>query len=391
MTGFDGLNEFDTDYSYDYRGNRWKRVNNYTDGFRGPITDKRRKPIKKTQINFYLDDVAEYSQVQSPDGSDASGFVREYVLLPGMICSLPGPEEGECSFTDQMNVAAVFSASTDGVVNNKITYSPYGKAVLLRGYTGGTPPFDFNAKRREPQGDLLYYGARYYDAASRQFVSIDPLRLQSVADVLTGHNTLQPYVYAASNPTTHSDPIGLQPSKHGTIEPAGPPVPSPTDSCECQRRGWEWRPGPMGAGQCVNPNTFHRESWLEREANDFLKFVGLAVLVQSGARAVNAIERAVLGPKVGYRAVSDAELKDIKTHGFRPHPEGRSMEDKWFSETRQGAEKYMEIFPTQKHIVEAEVPKSVYNKSFKHPNIDNTGPGFAVPKKELDKLKPNIR
>jgi hypothetical protein len=92
--------------------------------------------------------------------------------------------------------------------------------------------------------------------------------------------------------------------------------------------------------------------------------------------------------KKGYRAVSDAELDDIAEHGFRPHPEGKSMQDKWFSETREGAEKFTKTFPNQKNIVEAEVPKSVYDKSYKHPNIDNTGPGFAVPAEELSKVKP---
>ena len=37
----------------------------------------------------------------------------------------------------------------------------------------------------------------------------------------------------------------------------------------------------------------------------------------------------------GYRAVSRAEAKDIAKHGFRPNPSGRSMQGKWFSETRK--------------------------------------------------------
>jgi len=63
------------------------------------------------------------------------------------------------------------------------------------------------------------------------------------------------------------------------------------------------------------------------------------------------------------------------------------MEHKWFSETRKGAEQYKEKFPDLKHIVEADVPKSVYEKSYKHPNIDGTGPGFAVPPELLPKVK----
>jgi hypothetical protein len=75
--------------------------------------------------------------------------------------------------------------------------------------------------------------------------------------------------------------------------------------------------------------------------------VGTAVL---GSAAVKAEQKVLEGAakaaaaaspsKKGYRAVSDAELDDIAKHGFRPHPEGKSMQDKWFSETKEGAEKF---------------------------------------------------
>jgi RHS repeat-associated protein len=94
------------------------------------------------------------------------------------------------------------------------------------------------------------------------------------------------------------------------------------------------------------------------------------------------------GAKNGYRAVSDAELKDIAEKGFRPHPEGRSMQDKWFSETPKGAEQFRDKFPDLKHVVEAEVPESVYDESYRHPNIDGTGPGFAIPPELLPFVKP---
>jgi hypothetical protein len=95
--------------------------------------------------------------------------------------------------------------------------------------------------------------------------------------------------------------------------------------------------------------------------------------------------------KTGYRAVSDAELQDIQNSGqFRPHPEGKSMDDKWFSETADGAREFTQKFPDTKHVVEAEVPKSVYDNSYKHGNIDGTGPGFAIPSGELPNVKPKL-
>jgi len=90
---------------------------------------------------------------------------------------------------------------------------------------------------------------------------------------------------------------------------------------------------------------------------------------------------------VGYRAVSKAEADDIAKHGFRPYPNGLSMQDKWFSETRAGAEKFKQIYSDLDSVVKIKVPKDVYYRSFKHSNIDNTGPGFCVACDDLSRLK----
>jgi hypothetical protein len=80
----------------------------------------------------------------------------------------------------------------------------------------------------------------------------------------------------------------------------------------------------------------------------------------------------------GFRAVSRAEADDIAKHGFRPHPGGQSMESKWFSESRGGAEWFQKNMSGLDDVVEARVPRSVYDRSYKHPNIDGTGPGICV-------------
>ena len=90
----------------------------------------------------------------------------------------------------------------------------------------------------------------------------------------------------------------------------------------------------------------------------------------------------------GYRAVSRAEADDIAKHGFRPDPKGRSMEDKWFSESREGAEWFRNNMSGLDDVVEANVPRSVYNRSYKHSNIDGTGPGFCVQCSDLSSVKP---
>lgn len=64
------------------------------------------------------------------------------------------------------------------------------------------------------------------------------------------------------------------------------------------------------------------------------------------------------------------------------------MEDKWFSETKEGAHAFTEKFDELNHVVEGQIPKSVYDRAFKDPNIDNTGPGFVVPEELLPYIKP---
>lgn len=63
------------------------------------------------------------------------------------------------------------------------------------------------------------------------------------------------------------------------------------------------------------------------------------------------------------------------------------MQDKWFSETQGGAEKFKKLYPDLDEVVKAKVPKSVYDRSYKHSNIDNTGVGFCVACEDLSKLK----
>jgi len=64
------------------------------------------------------------------------------------------------------------------------------------------------------------------------------------------------------------------------------------------------------------------------------------------------------------------------------------MNDKWFSETPEGAEQFRKTFPDLDETVRAKVPRDVYDRSYKHPDIDNTGPGFCVQCEDLPLIRP---
>jgi hypothetical protein len=63
------------------------------------------------------------------------------------------------------------------------------------------------------------------------------------------------------------------------------------------------------------------------------------------------------------------------------------MQDKWFSESREGAEKFKQFYPDLDGVVKAKVPKDVYDRSYKHSNIDNAGPGFCVACDDFSHIK----
>lgn len=63
------------------------------------------------------------------------------------------------------------------------------------------------------------------------------------------------------------------------------------------------------------------------------------------------------------------------------------MEDKWFSESREGAEKFKQNYGDLDDVVEVRVPRAVYDRSHRAPNIDNTGPGFCVSCNDLGTIQ----
>jgi RHS repeat-associated protein len=174
-----------TAYAYDHNGDRFLSAS---------------KAQGTTHATVFLDELLEYDT--------ATGETSEFFKLPGVTCKLPGKQRGYCAFMDAMNAAAAFDDS--GAPLNLATYSPFGKMIPL---TGGPPlPFGFNGKRVEGHGELVYFGARYHDTSSAQFLSVDPLRWQGEQDFFESANLLQPFAFAAQNPTTRQEYRGLQPS-----------------------------------------------------------------------------------------------------------------------------------------------------------------------------------
>jgi RHS repeat-associated protein len=94
---------------------------------------------------------------------------------------------------NQTGVQGVFSSS--GATDELAVYSPYGKQTIKSG--SDVTPYGFQSSYTDATG-LIYLVNRYFDPATDQFLSIDPLVS------MTG----QPYAFTNDNPLNATDPSG---------------------------------------------------------------------------------------------------------------------------------------------------------------------------------------
>ncbi|MBU3978759.1 RHS repeat-associated core domain-containing protein [Patescibacteria group bacterium] len=61
----------------------------------------------------------------------------------------------------------------------------------------------YQGQQQDPESNLYYLRARYYDPATGRFISRDPVK-----GTLTNPQTQNPYAYAGNDPINNSDPSG---------------------------------------------------------------------------------------------------------------------------------------------------------------------------------------
>ena len=95
-------------------------------------------------------------------------------------------------------------AATDagGSVVGTASYGLFGRIQAATG--AGAAPLGFTGRPHDPQTGFVDMRARFYDAAGGRFLERDPLGLHPQVP--------NPYVYAANQPLTFVDPLGLSPS-----------------------------------------------------------------------------------------------------------------------------------------------------------------------------------
>lgn len=96
---------------------------------------------------------------------------------------------------DQGSTRALLGAS--GAVDATFSFDAYGNLTSSSG--SATTPFLYDGQYEDSASGLYYLRARWYDAATDEFVSVDP----DVAQTGT------PYGYAGDDPVNQGDPLGL--------------------------------------------------------------------------------------------------------------------------------------------------------------------------------------
>ena len=107
-----------------------------------------------------------------------------------------------------------FVSDLSGAVVQYIEYLPFG-GTFMEQRKNYNSQFIFNGKEQDQETSLYYYGARYYDPNTYQWLGVDPMAEK--------HAGLSPYNFTLNNPVILSDPDGndIMPRVMGALRTVG--------------------------------------------------------------------------------------------------------------------------------------------------------------------------
>jgi RHS repeat-associated protein len=109
---------------------------------------------------------------------------------------------------DQLNNTNVVTDAS-GTVLQVLDFYPYGSTRVSQQTSGFNEQKQFIGQYEDPETNLSYLQARYYDGSKGEFLSEDPVFLGDPRQqVLTDPQSLNSYSYASDNPIAKSDPTG---------------------------------------------------------------------------------------------------------------------------------------------------------------------------------------
>lgn len=207
-----------TSFSYDARGNRldslpaggaqttyvYDQANRLTSFARGSTAAtysyngdglRLSKTVSEGARRSHVWNVAEGLPTMLVDGG------TRYVTGPGGLPLERISATGEVRFfhQDQLGSTRLLTDAT-GAARATFRYGPYGD-LRTKSKAPDAEPLGYAGQYRDAESGLIYLRARYYDPATAQFTSKDPM-VEATGD---------PYAYAANDPVNNTDPTGMAP------------------------------------------------------------------------------------------------------------------------------------------------------------------------------------
>ncbi len=284
-------------------------------------------------------------------------------------------------FHDQQgNTRALIDGA--GAVSGTYAYSPQGRTTA---HTGTSTPLQYGQGYTDAETGLIYLKARYYDPATAEFLTVDPLI----------ETTGSPYAYAAGNPVNASDPSG-QWSLLGAVVGAvigavvmaaavvsvaatgglDLPLAAPAFAI-----GFGMIAGAFVGGQ-VGPPTTVTLPRISIRTGDGPEPQSTPSATPTPAPTVRPAPKPTRdeSPVAIYRNVIDPEFTSIaSTHKWSC--EGNSLEGKWFALTKADADTWGKRLNGDSGITfTTNIPRWVYDQLLHRSMLDGIGPAaFATP------------
>ncbi|HLP04618.1 MAG TPA: toxin TcdB middle/N-terminal domain-containing protein [Paludibacter sp.] len=118
----------------------------------------------------------------------------------GLVSSSPTTTANSYFYhSDHLGSSSLITDPTGAIVQH-IEYVPFGEIFVNERNSSWQTPYLFNAKERDDETGLTYYGARYYDSEGVNWWSTDPQKFDAP--------NFGSYVYCFDSPVVYVDPNG---------------------------------------------------------------------------------------------------------------------------------------------------------------------------------------
>jgi len=123
--------------------------------------------------------------------------------------------------TDHLTGSSIETNSA-GVLIQTLDYNPFGSVRTNTKTTSYDNKKKYTGKELDGETNLMYYGARYYDAEIGRWMGVDPLVLSPASkkfmSIMGDPQQVNYYQYTRNNPMKYVDPTGMYNVETGEIE-----------------------------------------------------------------------------------------------------------------------------------------------------------------------------